>query len=141
MKTYTVVADEPALVCEEPETHIEKMRGLLGRDGLPEGRVMLIRDCRLIHTFGMRFPLDVIFVNAYGKVVKTARKLRPGRVAFGGFRARHTIEAQAGWVPDGIVPGVYLMDHLFKSDPDSGTTAIRQWKILWRKKNGELHVK
>ena len=89
-------------LCEEPETHIEKMRGLLGRtaDSLPPGRIMLIRRCRLIHTFGMRFPLDIVFTEAAGAPVKTIRNLRPNRIAYGGFRARHTIEAAAGWLRD-----------------------------------------
>ena len=94
MKCYPF--DNGAIHCEEPETHFEKMCGLLGRDTLPPGRIMLLRRCRLIHTFGMRFALDIVFIDRSGAPVKTVRNLRPNRIAFGGFRARHTIETSAG---------------------------------------------
>lgn len=97
------------ILCEEPETHLEKMRGLLGRAALSEGRLMIFKSCRLIHTVGMRFALDVFFLDKTGAVVKTVRGLRPGRGAFGGFRARHTIEASSGWLaalPDGCDLGL-----------------------------------
>jgi len=118
------IQDTDSIICEIPETAIERMRGLLGRDGLEKGRVMLFRNCRLIHTFGMRFALDVVFTNAYGEVVKTIRNLPPNRIAFGGLRARHTIEAQAGWQPAGIVPGVYVLSHLMKPDPGFDPTKL-----------------
>ena len=98
MKSFKIQATAKPILCEEPETHLEKMRGLLGRAALSEGRVMLIKSCRLIHTIGMHFTLDVFFLDATGAIVKTVRGLRPGRFAFGGFRARHTIEASAGWL-------------------------------------------
>ena len=100
MKFYPL--QNGAIQCEEPETHIEKMRGLLGRDTLPPNRVMLLRNCRLIHMIGMRFPLDIVFIDASGATIKTVRNLRPGQIAFGGFRARHTIEASTGWLPGDI---------------------------------------
>ena len=102
-------ASAASIVCEEPETHFEKMRGLLGRGGLARGRVLLLRDCRLIHTFGMRFALDVVFAGKAGEVVKVVRGVPPGRVVFGGWRARHTFEAQAGWLPGAVAPGAKIM--------------------------------
>lgn len=70
-----------------------RTRGLLGRDGL-EG-AMVLRPCRWIHTFGMRFALDVAYLDAEGAVLKTLR-MRPGRLGIPVWHARTVIEAEAG---------------------------------------------
>lgn len=79
-------------------TRRERMRGLLGRDGLPRGECLLLDPCGAIHTIGMRFALDLVFLDADGRVVGVRRDVRPGRMAWGGWRARTTLEAAAGWL-------------------------------------------
>lgn len=74
-----------------------RMRGLLGRDGLPAGAALLLDPCPAIHTWGMRFRLDVIFLSAENEVVRIVRDLRPWEAAFGGPRAARVVEMQAGW--------------------------------------------
>ena len=49
------------------------MRGLAWLDALPEDYALLFRRCRSVHTFGMRFPIDVIFLDRQGTVVRVAR--------------------------------------------------------------------
>ena len=71
----------------------ERARGLLGRDGL-EGALILDR-CRWVHTVGMRFAIDVAYVDGEGRVVKTVQ-MRRGRVGVPVFSARYVIEASAG---------------------------------------------
>jgi uncharacterized membrane protein (UPF0127 family) len=71
----------------------ERRRGLLGRDGL-EGALVL-RPCRWIHTIGMRFPIDVAYLDERGVVVKTMQMHRH-RVGVPVWRARQVIEAEAG---------------------------------------------
>lgn len=78
---------------EVASTRAARRRGLLGRDHL-EGALVL-RPCRSVHTFGMRFPLDVAFLDADGTVLKTAR-LRRNRVTLPVRHAQLVIEAQAG---------------------------------------------
>ncbi len=78
----------------------ERTRGLLGRSGLPAGELMLIPHCSMIHTFGMLFAVDVLFTDKHGCVRKIVRNLAPGRMAWGGWTARQTLEAQSGWLPD-----------------------------------------
>lgn len=70
-----------------------RRRGLLGRDSA-EG-ALVIQPCRWVHTIGMRFPLDVAFLDEEGVVVKTARMSRH-RVGVPVPKARVVIEAQAG---------------------------------------------
>ncbi len=70
-----------------------RRRGLLKRDGL-EGALVL-RPCRWVHTVGMRFPLDVAFVDQDGAVVKTVCMSRH-RIGVPVPKAAWVIEAQAG---------------------------------------------
>ena len=73
----------------------ERMRGLLGRDGLSPGAGMLIERCSSIHTWFMRFPLDVMFLDGDMVIVKLARNLPPWRLAMA-RRARCVVELSAG---------------------------------------------
>ena len=70
-------------------------RGLLGRDHLDQGRALVIAPSNGIHTFGMRFPIDVIFAARDGRVLKIRPALPRSRIAFawGGFAV---IEMAAG---------------------------------------------
>ncbi len=75
----------------------DRMRGLLGRRTLEEGEGMFFPDCRMIHTFFMQMAIDVVFLDADGRVLDIVSNLAPWRIAFcrkpGG---RHTLELAAG---------------------------------------------
>jgi uncharacterized membrane protein (UPF0127 family) len=76
------------------------MKGLIGRRCLPPGQGLLILRCNAIHTFFMRFAIDATFYDRQDRVVRTVRDIPPGRpFVWGGFRARSTVEAAAGWLP------------------------------------------
>jgi len=77
------------------ENSWERTRGLLGRPPLGTGEALLLDPCWLVHTFGMRYALDLVFVDARGRVCKLAGNVRPGRFA-GCPGARQTIELAAG---------------------------------------------
>ena len=82
-----------------------RRRGLLGRDSVPTDFALVIAPCSSVHTFFMRFPIDVVFVSRDGTVVKTCRDLRPWRLA-AAFGAFAVIEAAPGFVErSGIVSG------------------------------------
>jgi hypothetical protein len=70
-----------------------RRRGLLGRDAV-EG-VLVLRPCRHLHTFGMRFPIDVAFCSGTGVVLRTCT-LPPRRLSPVVPRAAFAIEAAAG---------------------------------------------
>jgi uncharacterized protein len=70
-----------------------RRRGLLHRDGL-DGALVLTR-CRWVHTIGMRFALDVAYVDRDGNVIKAVRMARH-RVGLPVAKAAWVIEAQAG---------------------------------------------
>ena len=64
------------------ETFLERALGLLGRESLANGEGLWLKPCASIHTFGMRFSLDLIFLDAQFRVVKVVENLKPWRLAF-----------------------------------------------------------
>lgn len=85
---------------------LARMKGLLGRDGLGKGRALLLSPCGSIHTFFMKFPLDLVFLDRESFVTRTVYDVGPGRVVSGGAGARSVLEMEAGWFPrDAIRPG------------------------------------
>jgi uncharacterized membrane protein (UPF0127 family) len=73
-----------------------RSRGLLGRDALGAGEGLLLTPCRSIHMYGMRFPLDVAFLDRQGTVVETYVNLAPGRRTRWHLAARHALELPSG---------------------------------------------
>jgi uncharacterized membrane protein (UPF0127 family) len=78
---------------EVAETVRDRTRGLLGRDGI-EGAVLL-RPARSVHTFRMRFPIDVAFVDRDLRVIRMLT-IAPNRITAPVWRARAVLEAEAG---------------------------------------------
>ncbi len=71
--------------------------GLLGRKELPAGHALLLKPCSAIHTIGMRFPIDVVFLDEAGGVVRVCRNVRPNRLLVrGGRGAVAALELAAG---------------------------------------------
>ena len=71
------------------------MRGLLGRPPLASDEGMWIDSCNMVHTLGMRYALDLVFLDSKGRVKKMAEEVKPFRCA-GAFGARSTLELPAG---------------------------------------------
>lgn len=81
---------------ELADTAPARRKGLLGRNALAPGTGLLIRPCASIHTWFMRFPIDVVFLGRTGQVLKIVGRLVPFRLAWGGWHARDTLELPAG---------------------------------------------
>ncbi len=82
-------------------TFWQRAKGLLGEKSLPEGHALWIQGsdlvgCNSIHTFFMRFPIDVIFVDRNLKVTKVYRNLGPWRVTWPAPGAHSVFELPAG---------------------------------------------
>ncbi len=58
-----------------------RRRGLLGRTGLAIDTVLAIAPSNAVHSFGMRFPIDLLFIRRDGLVVKRVTHLKPRRIA------------------------------------------------------------
>ena len=74
-----------------------RLKGLIGRRGLPSGRGLLILRCNAIHTLFMRYPIDAVFLDRAGRVVRRVRGIRPWRFfVWGGWRAVQVLEISPG---------------------------------------------
>ena len=83
-----------------------RRRGLLGRDGI-EGAILLT-PCNSVHTFRMRFTIDVAYLDKELRIVDV-HTMKSGRLGMPRLRARHVLEAEAGAMARwGMVPGVRL---------------------------------
>ena len=73
-----------------------RARGLLGRTGLALGEALWLAPCRSIHTVGMQFAIDVVFLDRASCVVRVVADLVPYRLTWGGWRAHGALEFAAG---------------------------------------------
>ena len=73
-----------------------RLRGLLGRPPLKAGEGLLIVPCRGVHMFGMRYPIDVAFLDRAGRVVALCHRLPPGGRSPYVRAARSALELPAG---------------------------------------------
>src|SRR5678815_5448867 len=71
-----------------------RRRGLLGRTGLDD-EALVIAPCNAVHTFFMKFSIDVLFVDKQGRVIRVVHDVRPWRIT-GALRGFATIEVAAG---------------------------------------------
>lgn len=85
-----------------------RLRGLLGRPALGPGQALLIRPCSFVHTFGMRYPIDIVFLSRAGEILQVTEALPPGRIAR--CRKAHIVlELLSGQaVRHGLAPGTVL---------------------------------
>lgn len=93
--TRNVILAERATVAANPW---RRMVGLLGREHLSEGEGLILRPCSSVHTCFMRFPIDVIFLDQQGRVVRLFPRMVPFRFSPLVFRAHSAVELPAGTI-------------------------------------------
>jgi uncharacterized protein len=86
-----------SVICigELADRPLPRMRGLIGRTGLPAGEGLLISPAPAIHTAFMRFPIDALFLDRDLRVVEVVERLQPWRTA-SKRSARSVLELSAG---------------------------------------------
>jgi hypothetical protein len=75
-------SDTGALIADHLEladTHWTRMRGLLGTSSLEPGHGLWIRPCRQVHMVGMRYAIDLVFLDERHRTVHTIVALAPNR--------------------------------------------------------------
>jgi uncharacterized protein len=79
------------------DTHWTRFCGLIGTAAydFQFGQALWIVPCRGVHTFGMRFPLDLIYLDRLGNVVDALENVRPSRVTPVHFGAASVLELPA----------------------------------------------
>lgn len=86
-----------------------RTKGLLGQSGLSKQQGLLIHQCNSVHTFFMKFSIDVIFVDRDMKVKAIKKDLKPGRVTLPVWGASSVIEVSSGLVDQlNILEGDHL---------------------------------
>jgi protein-S-isoprenylcysteine O-methyltransferase Ste14/uncharacterized membrane protein (UPF0127 family) len=101
-----VVADR----MRSAHTHWTRLRGLLGTSGLAPGEGLWIRPCRQVHMFGMRYPIDVVFLDERLGVVHAIPSLAPWAISPRIGTATSVIELPAGTLARaGVGPGAQLV--------------------------------
>jgi hypothetical protein len=88
----TVLADRVGVAA----THAERAIGLLSRSGLEPGEALWIVPSRGVHTWGMRFAIDVLALDESGNVVDCVSNLRPWRVRLPRRGTAGVLELPAG---------------------------------------------
>lgn len=83
------------LVVHEARRFRDRSDGLGGLDALPPGHGLHIHRCRSVHTVGMRFPLDLVWLGRDGGVVRVDEGVAPRRMRTC-LRARTVVECNAG---------------------------------------------
>lgn len=108
------------------QTLAARAKGLLGEKELPEGEGLLIRPCLGVHTFLMRFPIDVVFLDGTNRVLATVSDLKPHRMTGLLVKSSSALELPAGAVAASRTrPGDQIVIDLPAGDAE-----------LWRPRDG-----
>ena len=73
----------------------QRIQGLTSYSSLKEKEAFWIPACQSIHTFFMKFPIDVIFTDRQFKILNLFQEVKPGRVLFGGIKSWNVFEMKA----------------------------------------------
>ena len=92
-QTKNIVLAEDVFIANTP---FARMKGLLGRKIFTRGQAIILDPCNSVHTFFMRFAVDILFVDKDYKVVKALPKLDPNRISRIYWHSSRVIELPAG---------------------------------------------
>jgi uncharacterized membrane protein (UPF0127 family) len=73
-KTENIILSTEVIVAEN---FFDRLKGLLGKDNLPANTCIIISPCKSIHTFFMKFTIDVIFIDKNYKVIEIIKNIKP----------------------------------------------------------------
>lgn len=88
----TVVAENVRVA----KKFLSRLKGLLGTKSLPAGEGLLIVPCNSIHMFGMKYPIDCVFLDDQYKVVGLVENIAPGKMSRVFGQAKQCLELPAG---------------------------------------------
>lgn len=80
---------------EVADTAARRNRGLLGRTGLEPGQGLWIVPCEAVHTFGMKFAIDLVYLDRRRRVLKARSRVGPARIS-ACLRAHSILELPPG---------------------------------------------
>jgi len=119
-----------------------RLRGLLGRPPLVVGAGLLLTPCRAVHTFGLSYPVDVVFVDGGGAVVALYQRLAPGHCSRWHKAAVYALELPVGTLAmTGTREGDTLAWHSLAGRPQGAggpATGVERAAAMTRRANS-LH--
>ena len=81
-------------------SHVDRLRGLLGRTQFARGEGLWISPCKAVHTWFMRFAIDLAFLDREGTIVQLIPDVVPFRVSPIVRRAHSVLELPAGTIAE-----------------------------------------
>lgn len=88
------------------QTFVNRALGLILKSSLKEGEGLVIKPCCSIHTFFMKFAIDVIFVNKKNEVIALYKNVKPWRILPIHLASRYVIE-----LPSGTITAKNITEH------------------------------
>ncbi len=70
----------------------ERMKGLLGVDYLNKNRGIVLENCKQVHTFGMKFPIDILVLDKNLDIIDFVYRMKPNRIGKFYWRGKYMIE-------------------------------------------------
>ena len=77
---------------------LARLVGLIGRDSMAEGSALIIPGCRQVHTWLMRFSIDILFCDRQNRIISALENVKPFRLTGYYSSASYTIELPAGTI-------------------------------------------
>lgn len=100
METVEVLnATKSIVVATQAELAVslgQRMKGLIGRSSLPFNEALILKPCSSIHTFFMRFAIDVLFLNKEMRIIRMLQNMPPNRLGPIVWTSIMAIELSAG---------------------------------------------
>ncbi len=87
------------------DTLWSRLVGLMFQKQLHEADGLMLDPCRSIHTFFMRYSLDIVFMNSKNEIIKIIRGMKPWRMTWIYLSASKTLELPAGKLPQDVSVG------------------------------------
>jgi uncharacterized protein len=94
LKENVVIAEN----IQKADSFIKKMVGLLNRNDLSFDEGLVLEKCNSIHSVGMKFDFDAIYLDNDNKVVRLIENIKPNRIMPIIFKAQKVLETDAGFI-------------------------------------------
>ncbi|EIW20445.1 MULTISPECIES: DUF192 domain-containing protein [Pelosinus] len=99
-KIYLSLQDSAAdnvLEFSVADTFLSRLKGLLGTTSLAENQGLLLCNCNSVHMIGMRYVLDIVYLDKNGVILKIVENLKPWQVSCC-WSAKDTLEVKSGTI-------------------------------------------
>ncbi len=96
MSNGNIIAEQAAYA----DTFISRLRGLMFRNSFNKGEALVIVPCNSIHTFWMKFPIDVVFLSKENVVIYTIENFHPNKISSLLRKAHSVVELPVGTIKE-----------------------------------------